>query len=83
MSLAPEDKLVTTGKVLLGTNPVLKKQGKFPVVQQAATSAAATVQPVSGLDIFVTFEYCVVSLDWPWIERAFLLLRDWFVPGYA
>ena len=49
----------------------------------AAVSVNATARPVSSSDIFITFEYCVVSLEWPWIEEAFLLLRNWFVPGYA
>jgi hypothetical protein len=51
--------------------------------ETAAVSVNATARPVSGSDIFITFEYCVVSLDWPWIAEAFLLLRNWFVPGYA
>lgn len=36
MSLKPDDPLVTSGKVVLDTNPSLQKRGKFPVVQQAA-----------------------------------------------
>jgi hypothetical protein len=52
-------------------------------LQQAATaSATVTAQPVSGSDVLVSFDYCVVSLTWPWIDEAFLLLRNWYVPGY-
>jgi hypothetical protein len=53
-------------------------------LQNAATaSATAAAQPVSGSDIYVSFDYCVVSLEWPWIDEAFLLLRNWFIPGYT
>jgi hypothetical protein len=31
----------------------------------------------------MSFEHCVVTLNRPWWPEVFLMIRGWFVPGYA
>jgi hypothetical protein len=48
-----------------------------------ALNANTTSQPVTTNSIGMTFDHCVVSLTRKWFPDTFLLMRDWYVPGYA
>ena len=57
-----------------------------PLALTAAVSnlnANTVPQPVTTNSIGMTFEHCIVSLNRPWFPDTFLLLRNWFVAGYA
>ncbi len=45
-------------------------------------SALTTAQPVDSSALSVTFDYCLVTIDRPWLFQAFLALPNWYVPGY-
>ena len=49
----------------------------------AALGTTTTPQPVATDSIDVSFEYRVVTLGRPWFPDTFLMLRNWYVPGYA
>jgi hypothetical protein len=54
------------------------------VAQVAAqVNATATTQKVSTDSLDISFEHCVVTLNWPWFPQIFTMLRNWFLPGYA
>ncbi|HSR78512.1 MAG TPA: hypothetical protein VLN57_18170 [Xanthobacteraceae bacterium] len=57
-----------------------------PLVAAEATAklnAAGSAQPVATDSLDLGFDHCVVALNWPWFPQAFLLTRNWYVPGYA
>jgi hypothetical protein len=57
-----------------------------PLIMAQATGqlqANTTTQPVSTNSIDMSFEHCVVTLNRPWWPEVFLMLKQWFVPGYA
>jgi hypothetical protein len=46
-------------------------------------NATATAQPVSSDSVDMSFEHCIVTLSRrPWFPEAFLMTRNWYVPGY-
>jgi len=49
----------------------------------AALTASTTVQTVTTDSISMSFEHCIVMLQRPWFPEQLLLLRNWFMPGYA
>ena len=49
----------------------------------AAIMQTATVQPMTATSVAITFEHCIVTLTRPWFPQGFLLLRDWYLPGYS
>lgn len=63
---------------------IMKTAG--PLIMAQATGqlqANTTAQPVSTNSIDMSFEHCVVTLNRPWWPEVFLMLKQWFVPGYA
>jgi hypothetical protein len=63
---------------------IMKTAG--PLIMAEATGqleANTTAQPVSTNIIDMSFEHCVVTLNRPWWPEVFLMLKNWFVPGYA
>jgi hypothetical protein len=57
-----------------------------PLIMAQATGqleATTTAQPVSTNTIDMSFEHCVITLNRPWWPEVFLMLKNWFVPGYA
>jgi hypothetical protein len=57
-----------------------------PLIMAEATAelqANTTAQPVSTNSIDMSFEHCIVTLNRPWWPEVFLMLKHWFVPGYA
>jgi hypothetical protein len=63
---------------------IMKTAG--PLIMAQATGqlqANTTAQPVSTNTIDMSFEHCVVTLNRPWWPEVFLMLKQWFVPGYA
>jgi hypothetical protein len=57
-----------------------------PLIMAEATAqlnATTTAQPVSANSLDMCFEHCIVTLNRPWWPEVFLMMRDWFVPGYA
>jgi hypothetical protein len=71
----------------LGATPaasIMKTAG--PLIMAQATGELetnTTAQPVSTSSIDMSFEHCVVTLNRPWWPEVFLMLKQWFVPGYA
>ena len=63
---------------------IMKTAG--PLIMAQATGQLqtnTTAQPVSTNSIDMSFEHCVVTLNRPWWPEVFLMLKQWFVPGYA
>ena len=44
-------------------------------------SQQATTQPTQSDSLSVSFEYCLVRLDRPWLSYDFLTSGGWFMPG--
>jgi len=71
----------------LGATPaasVMKTAG--PLIMAQATGELetnTTAQPVSTSSIDMSFDHCVITLNRPWWPEVFLMLKQWFVPGYA
>jgi hypothetical protein len=40
-------------------------------------------QSVSSNNLTVTFKYCLVNADRPWLNQAYLATKGWSVPGYT
>jgi len=55
------------------------------IAAQAAANirAAATAQPVAAATVDISFDHCIVTLQYPWFPQVFLMDRGWYVPGYA
>jgi len=55
------------------------------IAAQAAANirAAATAQPVATATVDISFDHCIVTLQYPWFPQVFLMDRGWYVPGYA
>jgi hypothetical protein len=49
----------------------------------ANIQAAGTAQPVATTSVDLSFEHCIVTLQWPWFPQVFLMDRGWYIPGYA
>jgi hypothetical protein len=45
--------------------------------------AAGTAQPVATTNVDLSFDHCIVTLQWPWFPQVFLMDRGWYVPGYT
>ncbi len=41
-----------------------------------------TEQPVTSSAMSMSFRYCLVSLDRPWLSQAYLNTPGWYVPGF-
>jgi len=62
----------------------MKSAGPLIMAQATAQlSATTTSQAVSTNSMDMSFEHCVVTLNRPWWPEVFLMIRGWFVPGYA
>jgi len=48
----------------------------------ASIRAAATAQPVAAATVNLSFDHCIVTLQYPWFPQVFLMDRGWYVPGY-
>jgi hypothetical protein len=48
----------------------------------AQLHATTTPQPVATSSMDISFEHCIVTLTRPWWPEVFLMVRNWFVPGY-
>jgi hypothetical protein len=56
-----------------------------PLVMADVTAqlhATTTAQPVATNSMDISFEHCIVTLTRPWWPEVFLMVRNWFVPGY-
>ena len=63
---------------------VMKTAGLSVMAEATAElQANTTSRPVSTNSIDMSFEHCVVTLNRPWWPEVFLMLKHWFVPGYA
>jgi hypothetical protein len=49
----------------------------------ASIRAAATAQPVAAATVNLSFDHCIVTLQYPWFPQVFLMDRGWYIPGYA
>jgi hypothetical protein len=62
----------------------MKSAGPLIMAQATAQlSTTTTSQAVSTNSMDMSFEHCVVTLNRPWWPEVFLMIRGWFVPGYA
>ena len=43
----------------------------------------ATVQNITTSKLDVAFEYCIVTLERPWLPSTLMLMRNWYLPSYA
>jgi hypothetical protein len=50
---------------------------------QGALAEAAPTQSVSTPNVSISFDYCVVNIERPWLHAAFLDDPSWRVPGRA
>ena len=48
----------------------------------AQLNATATAQPVAADSVDISFEHCVVTLARHWFPQIFLMIKNWYVPGY-
>jgi hypothetical protein len=53
------------------------------LVQTAAMAQQSSSQQVTSQSFSLSFDYCVVQCDRPWLSSSFLTNTNWFVPGYA
>jgi hypothetical protein len=49
----------------------------------AQIDSTMTVQPVATSSLSMSFERCIVTLTRPWWPEMLMLLKNWYVPGYA
>ena len=42
----------------------------------------STQQTVTSTNLKLSFKYCLVQIDRPWISQAYLETRHWYVPGH-
>lgn len=43
---------------------------------------SAHTQSVESKELSVSFEYCLVDIDRPWLSHTLLQTKGWYVPGY-
>ena len=48
-----------------------------------ALKANTIAQQVTTDSIDISFEHCIVTMGRPWFPDTLLMLRNWYVPGYA
>ena len=48
----------------------------------AIVHANTTPQSVTSSNLSITFQYCIVQLDWPWLPNGFLMQRNWYQQNY-
>jgi hypothetical protein len=55
------------------------------IAAQAAANirATAAAQPVAAATVNLSFDHCIVTLQYPWFPQVFLMDRGWYVPGYV
>lgn len=48
---------------------------------QTMLTQVAPTQTVAVTDVTISFDYCLVTVDRPWMHTAFLDNKSWFIPG--
>lgn len=61
--------------------PMIRPMELVATTQNLA--ASTTAQAVTTDKIGMSFEHCLVMLTRPWFPEPLLLLRNWYLPGYA
>jgi hypothetical protein len=79
------------GVTMAAGTPAASAASPAPALQRSmmlssavlALNASTTAQPVVTNSIGMSFEHCIVLLNRPWFPDSYLMLRNWYVPGYA
>jgi len=81
VKVAPAVKVPPTVKVAPApaatVNPMVMAQ------LNAQLHATTTPQAVAANSVTISFEHCIVSLIRPWFPEQFLMVKNWYVPGYS
>ncbi len=81
VKVAPAVKVAPTVKVAPAPAPTVN-----PMVMaqlNAQLHATTTPQAVAANSVTISFEHCIVSLVRPWFPEQFLMVKNWYVPGYS
>jgi hypothetical protein len=66
------------------TVPTMSTAGPLMMAEATAQlNFTTTPQPVSANSIDMSFDHCVVTLNRSWWPEVFVMLKNWFVPGYG
>jgi len=75
VKVAPSVKVAPTPAATV--NPMVMAQ------LNAQLHATTTPQAVAANSVTISFEHCIVSLIRPWFPEQFLMVKNWYVPGYS
>jgi hypothetical protein len=74
---ATSDNSPNPARAVLSVQPLALAQAT------ASLRASTTAQQVVTDSIDISFEHCMVLLNRPWFPDTLLMLRDWYLQGYA
>jgi hypothetical protein len=81
VKVAPTVKVEPSAKV--PTAPVPTVNPMVMAQLNAQLHATTTSQAVAANSVTISFEHCIVSLIRPWFPEQFLMVKNWYVPGYS